>query len=76
MKLVQVKAWEEKVSALAEEQTKHRTALESELKNLKANQEEMASALDASLLSLQEVRPRLCLLLLLLLLSLLLLLLQ
>lgn len=53
---MQVKVWEEKVSALAEEQVKHRAALESELKNLKAAQEELSSAFDASLLSLQEVR--------------------
>lgn len=52
---MQVKVWEEKVTALAEEQVKHQAALESELKNLKASQEELASAFDASLLSLQEV---------------------
>lgn len=50
-----MKAWEEKVKALEEEQVKHRTALETELRNLKAGQEDMAAAFDASLLSLQEV---------------------
>lgn len=55
----QVKAWEEKVSAVEEEQIKHRAALESELKNLKASQEELAATFDASLLSLQEVGKQL-----------------
>ena len=50
---MQLKIWDEKAQALAEERTKHRAALETELRTLRAAQEEMAAKFDDSLTALQ-----------------------
>ena len=49
--------WEEKVKALVEERLKLKTAFESELRTLKVSQDNWAQEFDASLLTLQQVRP-------------------
>lgn len=51
----QVKIWEEKAKAMVEERSKVRSALETELRTLKAYQDELASKFDESLLTLQSV---------------------
>ena len=50
---VQLKIWQEKAQILAEESTKHKAALETELRTLRAAQEEMAVKFDESLTTLQ-----------------------
>ena len=52
---VQLKMWEEKARTVAEERVKHRAALETELRTLRAAQEELAAKFDDSLTTLQTV---------------------
>ncbi|KAA6420486.1 MAG: hypothetical protein FRX49_09647 [Trebouxia sp. A1-2] len=49
----EVKIWEEKAKALVEERAKQRSALETELRTLKAAQDDIAARFDESLLALQ-----------------------
>ena len=58
MNALQVKIWEEKARAVVEERSKHKSALETELRNLKAAQDDLASKFDCSLLTLQRVSHR------------------
>ena len=51
--VLQLKLWEEKARAVLEERTKQRAALETELRTLRAAQEELAAKFDESLISLQ-----------------------
>ena len=53
----QVKIWEEKVQVLTEERAKHRAALETELRTLRAVQDELATKFDDSLSTLQTASP-------------------
>ncbi|KAL3135521.1 hypothetical protein ABBQ38_006001 [Trebouxia sp. C0009 RCD-2024] len=53
----EVKLWEEKAQVVAEERTKHRAALETELRTLKAVQDELAAKFDDSLFTLQTASP-------------------
>ncbi len=57
----QVKIWEEKAKALVEERAKQRSALETELRTLKAAQDDIAAKFDESLLALQTVSSPACL---------------
>ena len=57
---MQLKIWEEKAQALAEERTKHRAALETELRALRAAQEEQAAKFDNSLTALQTASTAIC----------------
>lgn len=57
----QVKIWEEKAKALVEERAKQRSALETELRTLKAAQDDIAARFDESLLALQTVSSPSCL---------------
>jgi len=57
----QVKIWEEKAKALVEERGKQRSALETELRTLKAAQDDIAARFDESLLALQTVCSPSCL---------------
>ena len=57
---MQLKIWDEKAQALAEERTKHRAALETELRTLRAAQEEMAAKFDDSLTALQTASVQTC----------------
>ena len=52
---MQVKMWEERAKALTEERGKLRAALETELRSLKASQEDLATKFDESLITLQSV---------------------
>ncbi len=52
--------WEEKAKALVEEHAKQRSALETELRTLKAAQEDIAARFNESLLALQTVRSPSC----------------
>ncbi len=56
-----MKIWEEKAKALVEERTKQRSALETELRTLKAAQDDIAARFDESLLALQTVSSPSCL---------------
>lgn len=56
-RVAQVKLWEEKAQVVAEERTKHRAALETELRTLKAVQDELAAKFDDSLFTLQTASP-------------------
>lgn len=56
----QVKIWEEKAKALIEERAKQRSALETELRTLKAAQDDIAARFDESLLALQTVSSPSC----------------
>lgn len=56
----QVKIWEEKAKALVEERAKQRSALETELRTLKAAQDDIAARFDESLLALQTVSSQSC----------------
>ena len=51
-----MKIWDEKSKALVEERTKQRAALETELRALRAAQEDMAAKFDESLITLQMAR--------------------
>ena len=57
---MQLKIWEEKAQARAEERTKHRAALETELRALRAAQEEQAAKFDDSLTALQTASAATC----------------
>lgn len=57
---MQLKIWGEKAQAVAEERTKHRAALETELRTLRAAQEELAVKFDNSLTALQTASTQSC----------------
>lgn len=58
--VAQVKTWEEKAQVVAEERAKHRAALETELRTLRAVQDELAAKFDDSLSTLQTASPETC----------------